>query len=102
LIKEPFLKPKPTLEDSARLIHLVFGSFDFATIIVYRASSSFLRPIINLEDQVSVFISPSSRVAQLYPLAQGSRFIAFYNWLAYDEDILTCLHTGFHKYTINI
>jgi hypothetical protein len=33
----------------------------------------------NLEDQVPVFISPRNRVAQLYPEALGSRFVASYD-----------------------
>jgi hypothetical protein len=39
--------------------------------------------IPNLEDQVTVFMSPSDRVAQLYPQALGSLFIAFYNLQGY-------------------
>jgi hypothetical protein len=33
----------------------------------------------NLEDQDSVFISPSDRVDQLYLQALGSLFVTFYN-----------------------
>jgi hypothetical protein len=33
----------------------------------------------NLEDQVPVFISPRNRVAQLYPRALGSLYVAFYD-----------------------
>jgi hypothetical protein len=32
------------------------------------------RPTPNLEDQVSVFMTPGDRVAQLYPQAQGTHF----------------------------
>jgi hypothetical protein len=32
------------------------------------------RPTPNLEDQVSVFMTPGDRVAQLYPQALGTRF----------------------------
>jgi hypothetical protein len=52
------LEPQPSLEDSARL-HPVFTSFDSSTIIFYGARSLALRPTANLEDQVSVFMSPS-------------------------------------------
>jgi hypothetical protein len=45
----------------------------------------------NLEDQVSVFMSPSDRVAQLYPQAPGSLFIASYDLQGYGGGILTCL-----------
>jgi hypothetical protein len=38
-----------------------------------------LRPTPNLEDQVSVFMFPSDRVAKLYPQAPGSFFVAFYD-----------------------
>jgi hypothetical protein len=56
---------KALLKNSAR-----FKSgfhFNFATtILFYRARSSALRPNSNLENQVSVCISPRDRVAQLY------------------------------------
>jgi hypothetical protein len=47
-------------------------------MIFYKARSSALRPTPNLEEQVPVFMSPSDRVAQLYPQAPGSLFVAFY------------------------
>jgi hypothetical protein len=73
----------------------VFNSLDFATIyIFYRARSSALRLTSNLEDQVSVFMCPSDRVAQLYPQAPGSLFVAFYDSQGYGGGILTPLHTG--------
>jgi hypothetical protein len=43
----------------------------------------------NLEDQDSVFMFPSDRVAQLYPQAPGSLFIDFYG-----GDILIRLQMG--------
>jgi hypothetical protein len=57
----------------------VFTSSDFATIVFYRARSSAMCPIPNLEDQGSVFISPNDKVAQLCPQALGSLFVAFYD-----------------------
>jgi hypothetical protein len=42
---------------------------DFATVISYRASSLALRPTPNIEEQVSAFMSPSDKVAQLDPQA---------------------------------
>jgi hypothetical protein len=42
----------------------VFASLDFATIFFYRARSSALRPSPNLEDHVSVFMSPSDKATQ--------------------------------------
>jgi hypothetical protein len=50
------------------LDHPAFTSLDFTIIIIFdRARSSALRPTPNLQYQVSVFVSPSDRVAQLYP-----------------------------------
>jgi hypothetical protein len=46
------------------------------------------------EDQVSVFMFPSDRVAQLYPQAPGSLFVASYDSQGYGGRILTRLHTG--------
>jgi hypothetical protein len=87
-------KTLASLEDSARF-HPVFTSLDFATIFFfYRARLSALCPTLNLEDQVSVFMSPSNKVAQLYPQAPGSLFVAFYVSQGYGGDILTHLRTG--------
>jgi hypothetical protein len=49
----------------------------------------------NLEDQVPVFISPRNRVAQLYPWALGSLFVASYDSQGYGGGFLTRLHTGY-------
>jgi hypothetical protein len=40
--------------------------------------------------------SPSDRLAQLYPQAPGSLFVAFYDSQRYGGGILTCLHTGIY------
>jgi hypothetical protein len=48
----------------------------------------------NLEGQVSIFIYPRNRVAQLYPWALGSFFAASYDSWGYGRGILTCLPTG--------
>jgi hypothetical protein len=45
----------------------------------YRKKSPALHPTPNLEDQLFVSISPSDRVAQLYPQAPGYPFVAFYD-----------------------
>jgi hypothetical protein len=55
---------------------------------------SALLPTPNLEGQVSVFISPSDRLAKIYPQAQGSLFVALYESQGYGGGILTRLHTG--------
>jgi hypothetical protein len=46
----------------------------------------------NQEGQVPVFISPRNRVAQLYPQALGSLFVASYYSQGYGEGIRTRLH----------
>jgi hypothetical protein len=43
-------------------------------------------------------MSPSDRVAQVYPQAPGSLFVAFYDPRGYSGGILTCLHTGIIRY----
>jgi hypothetical protein len=48
----------------------------------------------NLEEQISVFTSPSERVAQLYPPAPSSLFVAFYDSQGYVGAILSRLHMG--------
>jgi hypothetical protein len=48
----------------------------------------------NLEGRVPIFISPKNRVAQLYPRALGSLFVASYDSQGYGGGILTLLHTG--------
>jgi hypothetical protein len=52
-----------------------------------------IRDSPNLEVQVPVFISPSNRVAQLYPQTLGSLFVASYDSQGYGGSIRTRLHT---------
>jgi hypothetical protein len=52
-----------------------------------------LCPAPYLEDQVSVFMSPSDKMAHLHHQALGSLFIAFYDLQGYGGSILTHLHT---------
>jgi hypothetical protein len=47
----------------------------------------------NLGGQAPVFIFPRNGVAQLYPWALGSLFIATYDSQGYSEGVLTRLHT---------
>jgi hypothetical protein len=47
-----------------------------------------------LEDQVPVFIYATNSVAQLYPQALGSIFVASYDSQGYDGGIRTLLHAG--------
>jgi hypothetical protein len=54
-----------------------------------------IRDSPNLEGHVPVFISPRNRVAQLYPQALDSLFVAPYNSQGYDGGIRPRLHTGF-------
>jgi hypothetical protein len=53
-----------------------------------------IRDFPNLEAQVPVFISPKNRVAQLYPQALGSLFVASYDSQGYGGGIRPRLHTG--------
>jgi hypothetical protein len=46
----------------------------FVTITFYRAGLLVQRPTPNLEDQVSVFMTPGDRVTQLYHQALGTHF----------------------------
>jgi hypothetical protein len=92
-LADSLFKPWPSLEDSARLSS-GFSLFGFRNNNFYRSRSSSLRPSLNLEDQVSVFMSPSDRVAQVYPQALGSLSAAFYDSQGYGGGILTNLHTG--------
>jgi hypothetical protein len=64
--------------------------------------SSALRSTPNLEDQVIVFMSPSDRVAQSYPQAPGSLFVAFYKSQGYGGGIITRLDKGrsYHLYDV--
>jgi hypothetical protein len=68
-------EPKSLSEDSARFVLNLTTRLS----LFYRAMSSALRPAPNLEDQAPVFMSPSGRVAQLYPQAPAALFVAFYD-----------------------
>jgi hypothetical protein len=48
----------------------------------------------NLEGQIPVFIYPRNRVAQLYPRALGSLFVASYDSKGYGGGTVARLHTG--------
>jgi hypothetical protein len=51
-----------------------------------------IRDCPNLEGQVPVFLSPRNRVAQLYPKAPSSLFVASYDSQGYGGGIQTRLH----------
>jgi hypothetical protein len=53
-----------------------------------------IRDSPNLESQVPVFISPRNRVAQLYPQALGSHFVASCDSQGYGGGIRTRLSAG--------
>jgi hypothetical protein len=55
IVRTALLEPWPSLEDSV-ILHPVYTSFDFATIIFYRASLSALRPTPNLGDLLYMYI----------------------------------------------
>jgi hypothetical protein len=54
-----------------------------------------MRPKLNLEDQISVFMSPRDSVAQLYHQAPGSLFVSFCDSQGFGRGILTRLHMWF-------
>jgi hypothetical protein len=54
-----------------------------------------IRDFPNLEDQIPLFISPRKRVAQLYPQAPGSLFVASYYSQGYGGGFGPRLHMGF-------
>jgi hypothetical protein len=54
----------------------------------------------NLEGQVPVFISPRNRVAQLYPQAVGSCFVASYDSQGYGRGVRNCLLRGYLLTTV--
>jgi hypothetical protein len=66
-------------------------SLDFVTVIFLHGNVFSLGPTPNLDDKVPVFISPSDRVARLYPRAPGSFFVALYVSQGYAGGTLTCL-----------
>jgi hypothetical protein len=57
-------------------------------------SLSQIRNSPSLEGQVPVFITPRENVAQLYPQAMGSLYVASCNSQGYGGSIRTRLHTG--------
>jgi hypothetical protein len=52
--------------------------------------------VSNLDGQVPVFISPRNRVAQLYPRALDSLFVAPYDSQGYGGGIISRLRTNFY------
>jgi hypothetical protein len=54
-----------------------------------------IRDSANLEGQVSIFIPPRNRVAQIYPDAPGFLFVTSYDSQGYGGGIRPFLHTGF-------
>jgi hypothetical protein len=71
---------------------MIYTSLDFSTVIFLQSKVVTLASNPNLEDQISVFMPPSDRVAQLYPQAPGSLFVVFKNSQRYGGGILTRLH----------
>jgi hypothetical protein len=58
--------------------------------------------LLSLEGQVPVFISQRNRVAQIYPEALGSLFVASYDSLGYGGGIRTRLHMGLIQPEFNL
>jgi hypothetical protein len=57
-----------------------------------------VRDFSNTEDQVPVFISRKNRVAQLYPQALGSIFVASYDSKGYGGGIRHRLHMEYCEF----
>jgi hypothetical protein len=72
---------------------------DYAVTIIIQ--SNVLRPTPNPEDQVPVFIFRSDRVAQYYPQAPGSLFIASYDSQGSGGGILTRRNPGNSDFMIS-
>jgi hypothetical protein len=79
---------------------------DLASAVILRFESrgihghillSHIRGSPNLEGQVPVFVSPRNRVAQLYPQALCSLFVASYDYQSYGGNIRARLHTGLYQ-----
>jgi hypothetical protein len=87
-------EPQLSLDCSVRL-HLIFTSLDFARVnFFYRARLSALQPTPKLEDQVSVFMSPTDRVAQFCLQALGYSFVTC-DLEGYGGGILIHLNMGY-------
>jgi hypothetical protein len=65
-----FSQSSPNRSDCSEATSYVFYLLTFSGV-----GSSAPRPTPNLEDQVSIFISPGDWVAQLYPHAPGTMTI---------------------------
>jgi hypothetical protein len=74
---------------------VIFGSESRGTHD--RILLSQIRDFPNTDGKVPEFIATRNRVAQLYPQAPGSLFVASYDSQVYVGGILTRLHTGFHS-----
>jgi hypothetical protein len=97
--RSPYLTPSLTRGWVCRLQLLLV----FASAVILRSESSWthdhillsqIRDFPNTEGQVPVFISPRSRVTQLYPQALGSLFVAYNDSQGYGGGIRSRLHMG--------
>jgi hypothetical protein len=79
---------------------------DLASAVILRSKSrgthdnillSRIQDSPNLEGQVSLFLSPRNRVAQLYPQVLGSLFVSFYDSQGYGGGIPPSLHTSMYS-----
>jgi hypothetical protein len=87
-----------------RFCHTCLESIRFSLLWIsqqyffYKEISSALCPTPNLEDEVSMFMSLSDSVAQLYPQAPVSPFVPLSGSQGYGGGIRTRLHTGVYYY----
>jgi hypothetical protein len=90
------------------LASLLWG---FLTVTFYMAGLLVQRPTPNLEDQVSVFMTPGDRVAQLFPQVLGTHFsrLLRHEWVTvglffnagHHKGKLDLLIIGFEKFFLN-
>jgi hypothetical protein len=94
--KQPILSHSLPWEILPDLYHPLFTSLNFATTYFFFTEQCH-QPCVKLPTwrTRSLYVCTSSdRVAQLYPQAPGSPFVAFCGSQSYGEGILARLHTG--------
>jgi hypothetical protein len=83
--KQPFMSHRP-------------DSIQFSLLWISQQYFLQSRVVSLAPNQISVFVSPSDRLAQLYPQAPGFLFVAFYESHGYGGGSLTGLHAGDRTY----
>jgi hypothetical protein len=91
--KTDLLEPWPSWEHSARL-HPLITSLDFSTIFILQSKVVSLTFNPHPGGPGPCIHAHNDRVAQLYPQATGSLYVAFYGSQGNGGGILTRIHTG--------